>query len=35
MFPTPYGVVQISHKKAADGKVKTNVKAPKGVKIIK
>ena len=32
-FPTPHGVVQISHKKGADGKVKTEVKAPEGVKI--
>ena len=34
-FPTPYGVVHISHKKEAGGKIKTEVKAPKGVKIIK
>jgi hypothetical protein len=34
-FPTPYGVVEISHKKEADGKIQTKVKAPKGVKIIK
>jgi hypothetical protein len=33
-FPTPYGVVQISHKKGADGKVKTTVKAPKEVKTL-
>jgi hypothetical protein len=31
-FPTPHGVVHISHKKSPDGKIKTNVKAPKGVK---
>ena len=34
-FPTPYGVVEIQHKKAANGKVKTKYKAPKGVKVIK
>jgi hypothetical protein len=32
-FPTPYGVVQISHKKV-DGKVKTTFKAPKEVKVL-
>jgi hypothetical protein len=31
-FPTPYGVVYISHKKTPGGKIKTKVKAPKGVK---
>lgn len=31
-FPTPHGVVHISHKKTPDGKIKTEVKAPKGVK---
>jgi hypothetical protein len=34
-FPTPMGVVKISHRKDAAGKIKTEVKAPKGVKIIK
>ena len=32
-FPTPQGVVHISHRKGADGKIKTKVKAPKGVKV--
>jgi hypothetical protein len=31
-FPTPYGVVYISHKKTPDGKIQTNVKAPKEVR---
>ena len=31
-FPTPMGLVHISHKKGPDGKVKTTVEAPKGVK---
>jgi len=34
-FPTPKGIVYISHKKGADGKIKTEVKAPKEVKVIK
>ncbi|MDR1172719.1 MAG: alpha-L-rhamnosidase [Bacteroidales bacterium] len=34
-FPTPYGVVHIKHTKDASGKVKTDVRAPKGVKIVK
>jgi hypothetical protein len=32
-FPTPYGVVTISHRKGVDGKIKTTVNAPKKVKI--
>jgi hypothetical protein len=34
-FPTPFGVVNISHKKEKNGQVITTVKAPKGVKTIK
>jgi hypothetical protein len=34
-FPTPQGIVSISHKKGADGKIKTEIKAPKGVRIIR
>jgi hypothetical protein len=34
-FPTPHGLVHIKHTKEAGGKVKTDVKAPKGVKIVK
>ncbi len=34
-FPTPQGVVYIIHRKDANGKIKTEVKAPKGIKIIK
>lgn len=33
-FPTPYGVVRIKHTRTAKGKIKTKVKAPKGVKIL-
>jgi alpha-L-rhamnosidase len=33
-FPTPYGVIRISHKKLANGKIDTKIEAPKQVKII-
>ena len=31
-FPTPHGIVSIRHEKGTDGKVRTKVDAPKGVK---
>jgi hypothetical protein len=34
-FPTPLGVVHIKHTKDANGKIITDVKAPKGVKVLK
>jgi hypothetical protein len=34
-FPTPYGVIWVRHEKQADGKVKTKIRAPRQVKIIK
>ena len=34
-FPTPYGEIVISHRVAADGKVVSKIKAPKGVKVVK
>jgi alpha-L-rhamnosidase len=34
-YPTPMGVIRIKHIKLADGSIKTTVKAPKGIKIIK
>ena len=34
-FPTPYGVVSVNHQKGPDGKIKTNVKTPKEVKVVK
>lgn len=34
-FPTPYGVVKIKHTKLANGGIKTEVNAPKQVKVIK
>ena len=33
-FPTPYGDIQISHTRQADGSVKSKIDAPRGVKII-
>lgn len=33
-FPTPHGIITIRHEKGADGKVKSDIKAPDGVKII-
>ncbi|MBR5864104.1 MAG: alpha-L-rhamnosidase [Alistipes sp.] len=34
-FPTPYGEIEIAHRKSADGKIVSKVKAPKGVKVVK
>jgi hypothetical protein len=34
-YPTPYGEIKISHKKLLNGKIKTEVNAPKQVIIIK
>lgn len=34
-FPTPMGVVKIRHEKLADGKIKSTIDAPKGVKIVR
>ena len=34
-FPTPAGVLKVRHEKAADGKIKSYIEAPDGVKIIK
>jgi hypothetical protein len=34
-YPTPYGQIKIRHEKQADGSVKSSVRAPKGVKVIK
>lgn len=33
-FPTPLGVIKIRHDKIADGKIKSKIDVPKGVKII-
>lgn len=34
-FPTPFGIIEIRHEKRADGTIKSVIKAPKGVKVIK
>ena len=34
-FPTPYGDIQISHERKADGSVKSKIDAPRGVKVIR
>ena len=34
-YPTPYGQIRVRHERRADGSVKTTVKAPKKVKIVK
>lgn len=34
-FPTPFGIVKIKHIKLANGQIKSEIQAPKGVKIIK
>lgn len=33
-YPTPYGVLKVKHTKLANGKIKTDINAPKGVRII-
>lgn len=32
-YPTPFGILKVKHTKEANGKVKTEIDAPKGVKI--
>jgi len=34
-FPTPQGLIKIRHEKQADGKVKSIINAPKGIKIVR
>ena len=34
-YPTPWGVIEVSHEKKADGKIATKAKLPRGVKQIK
>ena len=33
-FPTPYGDIEISHRKDLSGKIVSKIKAPKGVKVV-
>ena len=34
-FPTPYGVIEVSHSRRADGSVVSQVKLPRGIKRVK
>ena len=34
-FPTPYGVITVSHRKGADGRVATKVNLPRGVRRVR
>ena len=34
-FPTPYGVISVRHEKKADGTVSSDIRLPKGVKLVK
>ena len=34
-FPTPHGAIEVEHRRGADGKIKSQIKAPKGVEIRK
>ena len=34
-YPTPLGVIRIRHDKQPDGSIKSTVKAPKGIKVVK
>jgi len=33
-FPTPYGIITVSHEKSANGKIKTKYTVPKGVSVV-
>jgi len=33
-FPTPEGIITIRHEKGADGKIKSDVKAPENIQVI-
>ncbi len=34
-YPTPYGPITVSHRKSADGSVKSEIHLPKGVRLVK
>jgi alpha-L-rhamnosidase len=34
-YPTPLGVVKVRHEKQVDGSIKSNIDAPKGVKVLR
>lgn len=34
-FPTKYGILKVKHEKTADGKIRSQIEAPKGLKVLK
>ena len=34
-YPTPYGPITVSHRRASDGTVKSDIRLPKGVRLVK
>ena len=34
-YPTPFGIISVRHEKRANGSIKSTIKAPKGIKIIR
>lgn len=34
-YPTPYGVITVSHERMNDGTIRSDIKTPKGVKVVK
>lgn len=34
-YPTPWGVIEVSHRKQADGSIKSDIRLPKGVRRVK
>ena len=34
-FPTPFGVIKIRHEKMANGLIKSDIKVPKGIRVLK
>jgi alpha-L-rhamnosidase len=34
-YPTPYGVISVKHRRQSDGSVKSEIKAPREVKIVR
>ena len=34
-FPTPFGIIKIKHEKQANGKVRSDIKVPEGVELVK
>ena len=34
-FPTPFGIIKIKHEKQANGKIRSDIKVPEGVELVK